>query len=115
MKQLCFSNKSEIIVESPDRFNIKISCKCIPNIHCIYKIFAWLIADLKTPKDKMERYIIFCESISDVSKIYLAFVKVLSANCDYVNMYYSKINERVKGNLRANLAVEFSYAPTLRE
>lgn len=106
MKQLCFSNKSEIIVESPDRFNIKILCKCIPNIHCIDKIFAWLIANLKTQKDKMERYIIFCESISDVSKIYLAFVKVLGANCDYVNMYHSKTNEKVKENIRANMEVD---------
>ena len=36
-------------------------------------------------------YIVFCESISDASKIDFVFVKVFGANRDYVNMYHSKL------------------------
>lgn len=106
MKQLCFSSNSQIIVESPDRSNIKISSKCIPNNDQIENVFAWLISSLTTLKEKMPRHVIFCESISDVSKLYVTFVKIFGSNCELINMYHSKTNEKVKDYIRTDMAVD---------
>lgn len=106
LNQLSFSSNAEIVVESPDRLNIKISSKCIPNNDKIENVFAWLISDLRALKEKMSRHVIFCESISDVSKLYVAFVKIFGANCELINMYHSKTNEKLKEKIRADMAVD---------
>lgn len=70
MKMLCFR---EIITESPDRQNIKISSLQINDN--IESTFLWLLDDLKKSKGKLPRHIIFCETISTVSKVYATFYK----------------------------------------
>lgn len=69
-------------------------------------MFAWLISDLRALKEKMSSHVIFCESISDVSKLYVAFVKKFGANCELINMYHSKANEKLKEKIRADMAVD---------
>lgn len=65
MKQLCFQQGCEIIVETPDRPNIKISSLNLPNNDEIQTTF-WLLEDLHLHKDQLPRHIIFCEAISTV-------------------------------------------------
>ena len=51
MKHLCFTGNNEVIVESPDRTNIKLTSKCIPNNDILDNIFSWLIEDLKKKRN----------------------------------------------------------------
>lgn len=55
MKLLCLQANSTIILESPDRKNIKISSQCIPNNENLQKVFHWLIEDLKKKKRKASK------------------------------------------------------------
>jgi ATP-dependent DNA helicase RecQ len=104
MKQLCFSSNAEIIVESPDRSNIKLSSKCIPNNDQIENVFAWLISSLTMLKEEMPRHVIFCETISDVSKLYMTFLKIFGSKCELINMYHSKTNDKIKDYIRSDMA-----------
>lgn len=54
MKLLCLQANSTIILESPDRKNIKISSQCIPNNENLQKVFHWLIEDLKKKKKSFQ-------------------------------------------------------------
>lgn len=67
---LCFPSNSDIILDSPDRENIKITSVCIPNSDNLEKVFKWLIDSGRLNKVKTKRHVVFCESISGVSKIY---------------------------------------------
>lgn len=104
--QLSFSSNAKIVVESPDRLNIKISSKCISNNDQFENVFSRLIFDLTALKEKMSCHDIFCESISEVSKLYVAFVKIFGANCELINMYHSKTNKKLKEKIRADMAVD---------
>ncbi|XP_061193817.1 ATP-dependent DNA helicase RecQ-like [Saccostrea echinata] len=96
IKMLCFRTNVEVILDSPDRENIKITSMCIPNSDNLEKVFKWLIDTLRTQKAQTERHIIFCESISDVSKIYTTFVKHFGNDCQLFEMFHSKTDEKVK-------------------
>lgn len=54
MKLLCFQPNFTIILESPNRKNIKISSQCIPNNENLKKVFHWLIEDLKIKKTSFQ-------------------------------------------------------------
>ena len=69
VRSLCFSANSKVIHDSPDRSNIKISSKCIPNNEIPDKTFKWLFSELHTCAENLQRHVIFCQSISDVSKV----------------------------------------------
>lgn len=96
MKQLCFQQGCEIIVESPDRPNIKIFSINIPNNDEIQTTFSWLLEDLHLHKDQQPRHIICCEAISTVSKIYSIVRKVFNKHCNNFDMYHSKTPETKK-------------------
>jgi superfamily II DNA helicase RecQ len=96
MKMLCFRPNSQVILDSPDRENIKITSLCIPNLDNLEKVFHWLISILKTQGAQADRHIIFCESIADVSKIYTVFVKHFGNDCQHFEMFHSKTDEKVK-------------------
>lgn len=96
MKMLCFRSNSDIILDSPDRENIKITSVCIPNSDNLEKVFKWLIDSVRLNKVKTERHVVFCESISDVSKIYTTFVKHFGNDCELFEMFHSKTDEKVK-------------------
>lgn len=106
MKLLCFRAHSEVILDSPDRENIKISSLCIPNKDNLEKVFTWLIDTLKSQKEKAERHIIFCESIAEVSKIYAMFIKQFGHNSKLFEMFHSKTNEKVKEKIRNDMTVD---------
>lgn len=75
IKMLCFRAGCEVITESPDRQNIKISSLQVPNNDNIESTFMWSLDDLNKSKEKLPRHIIFCETISTVSKVYATFYK----------------------------------------
>uniref|UniRef100_A0A8W8NQ09 Uncharacterized protein n=1 Tax=Magallana gigas TaxID=29159 RepID=A0A8W8NQ09_MAGGI len=96
MKMLCFRSNSDIILDSPDRENIKITSVCIPNSDNLEKVFKWLIDSVRLNKVKTKRHVVFCESISGVSKIYTTFVKHFGNDCELFEMFHSKTDEKVK-------------------
>lgn len=51
----------------------------------------WLLDDLIKLKEKFLRYIIFCEIIFIVFKVYVIFYKFFNKKKEYFEMYYSKI------------------------
>lgn len=59
-------------------------------------MFLGLIFDLIVLKEKMLCYDIFWEFIFDVLKLYVVFVIIFGVNCELINMYYSKINKKLK-------------------
>lgn len=69
-------------------------------------MFVWLIFDLRVLKEKMLCYVIFCEFIFDVLKLYVVFVKIFGVNCELINMYYSKVNEKLKEKIRVDMVVD---------
>ena len=75
LKSLCFNANCKVIHDSADRPNIKISSKHIPNNEDADITFKWLIAELQEFGKDLSRHIVFCESISDVSKVYMAFAR----------------------------------------
>ena len=106
MKQLCFTANAEVIVESPDRNNIKISSKCIPNNYRFESVFAWLLDNMKTMKEKMPRHVIFCETISDVAKLFSEFSKHFGTKCEWIDMFHSKTNDKVKDKIRNDMTID---------
>lgn len=106
MQLLCFKQNPVIILESPDRANIKISSLTIPNRDNLEIVFHWLIEKLKSEKENTPRHVIFCESISDVSKIYTAFVKIFGSKCDLFDMFHSKTKDNVKDKIRTDMATD---------
>lgn len=81
MKLLCFTANCEVVLESPDRQNIKITTVCIPNKDNLENVFYWLIEALETEKQHLPRHVIFCETILEVSKLYAFFVKQFGKTC----------------------------------
>lgn len=105
MQELCFSSNSEIILESPDRDNIKISCKSIPNNFNFDNTFSWLVNLLKELKEEMPRYVIFCETIAEVSKLYFEFARKVEAKCEFLDMFHSKTNDKIKEKIRNDMTI----------
>lgn len=93
---LCFCLNFDIILDLLDWENIKIILVCIFNFDNLEKVFRWLIDSVRLNKVKIERYVVFCESIFDVLKIYIIFVKYFGNDCELFEMFYSKIDEKVK-------------------
>ena len=81
LKSLCFRPGYELVLDSPDRRNIKISVKVIENKDNLDIVFYWLTKHLNKFREKTPRHVIFCSSISDVTKVYFTFIK------NYINVY----------------------------
>jgi hypothetical protein len=69
-------------------------------------VFDWLIEDLKKKKQLMPRHVLFCETIADVSKLYAFFVGQFGSNCDLIDMFHSKTNDKIKEKIRNDMAVD---------
>ncbi|XP_033724869.1 ATP-dependent DNA helicase Q-like SIM [Pecten maximus] len=106
MRTLCFLPNNDVIVESPERNNIKITTMCIPVTHDLEDTFRFLLNDLARLKENLPRHVIFCETIVNVSKVYSIFVKHFGQACEMINMYHSKTTEKVKEKIRNDLAVD---------
>ena len=103
LKSLCFNANCKVIHDSADRPNIKISSKHIPNNEDADITFKWLFAELQEFGKDLSRHVVFCESISDVSKVYMAFAREFGSVSLY-NMYHSKTNEKVKETIRNDMS-----------
>ncbi|KAK3108745.1 hypothetical protein FSP39_014687 [Pinctada imbricata] len=106
IKSLCFRPGYELFIDSPDRKNIKISVKTVSNSDSFETIFEWLIQDLNQFKEQTARHVIFCESISDVTKVYLTFVKICNQSRENFQMFHSKTSEDVKDLIRKDMSVD---------
>lgn len=106
MKQLCFNSTSEVIVESPDRDNIKISAASVPNNYDFDKVFGWLIEQIKDCQQETPRHIIFCETIAEVSKLHFEFVRRLGSKFEHLNMFHSKTSEKIKEKIRNDMILD---------
>ena len=54
----------------------------------------------------MPRHVLFCETIADVSKLYAFFVRQFGSNCDLIDMFHSKTNDKIKEKIRNDMAVD---------
>ncbi|XP_069136223.1 ATP-dependent DNA helicase RecQ-like [Argopecten irradians] len=104
MRSLCFKVHSDVVLDSPDRSNIKITTVCIPNNDNLSEVFKFLINDFNSQKGELPRHVIFCESIANVSKVYLTFLKHSGQHRDHFQMYHSKTNEKIKEEIRKDMA-----------
>lgn len=77
---------------------------CIPYSDNLEKVFKWLIDSVRLNEVKIERHVIFCESISDVSKIYTTFVKHFGNDCELFKKFHSKIDEKIKEIISKNMS-----------
>ena len=77
-----------MIIDNPDRSNIKINVKCVKNYSDISETSSLLIDKLTLEKKNLERHLIFCESIKDYALLYSLFIR----KCDstLVQMFHSK-------------------------
>ncbi|XP_061166282.1 recQ-like DNA helicase BLM [Saccostrea echinata] len=106
LKCLCFRPGYELVLDSPDRRNIKITVKPIKNNDTIDKVFDWLIKDLRHHREQLPRHVVFCNSISDVTKIYFAFIKNCRQNRSNFEMFHSKTDDEIKNKIREDMATE---------
>ncbi|XP_033745061.1 putative ATP-dependent DNA helicase Q1 [Pecten maximus] len=104
MKSLCFRSESDIVVDSPDRPNIKITTICIPNNDDLSNVFKFLIDDFQRKTIAFPRHVIFCESIANVSKVYLTFLKHVGQLRNHFEMYHSKTNDKIKEQIRKDMS-----------
>ena len=75
MKSLAFRENNVVIIDSPDRPNIKINVKCVKNNSDISETCSWLIDKITLEKKNLERHVVFCESIKDWALLYSMFIR----------------------------------------
>ncbi|XP_062599088.1 uncharacterized protein LOC134260556 [Saccostrea cucullata] len=105
MKSLCFKADNVVILDNPDRQNIKITVITIPNNVDNEKLFHWLIKGVMQKKSDFERHLIFCSSIKDCSHLFCMLSRLIGST-ELVNMYQSKTPEFVKENIRTDMGSE---------
>lgn len=104
LKSLCFRDNHIVIIDSPDRPNIKINVKCVKNNSDISDIFSWVIDELNSRKKNAQRIVIFCESIKDCAVLYTMFRRKCDASL--VQMFHSKTAEHIKEKIRIDMESE---------
>lgn len=102
MKSLCFRPTAAVIVDNPDRPNIKINVQNIKSNAAIDKTFDWLMSGLRKNSSNFPKHLIFCNSIKDCSSIYTTFVKHFG-NSNFFDMYHSKTTEATKEKIRLDM------------
>ena len=105
IKSLCFRSDSVVILDNPDRKNIKITVIKIPNNVDDDKLFHWLIKGVQQQKSAFERHLIFCSSIKDCSNLFCTFYRLIGST-EHFNMYHSKTPELVKEKIRTDMGSE---------
>lgn len=70
MKNLCFRDPSCVILDSPDRSNIKLNVLKVKNNVDLENVFHWLTTALVEKREYLQRHLIFCNSIKDCALIY---------------------------------------------
>ncbi|XP_052690587.1 ATP-dependent DNA helicase RecQ-like isoform X2 [Crassostrea angulata] len=75
MKNLCFRDHSCVILDSPDRPNIKLNVLKVKNNVDLENVFHWLTTALVEKREYLQRHLIFCNSIKDCASIYMLFFK----------------------------------------
>lgn len=108
MKSLCFKPLSQVhvVVDSPDRPNIKLSTMMVKNSEELGDIFHWIIKGLHDLQEEFPRHLIFCDSIKNCSSIFMIFAKHFGKS-DLFDMYHSKTTDAIKENVRVNMKNEF--------
>lgn len=106
MKYLCFRPGYELVLDSPDRRNIKITVKSIKNNDNVENVFGWLIKDLRHHREQLPRHVVFCNSINDVTKIYFAFIKTCKQYRQNFDMFHSKTDDEIKDKIRKDMSDE---------
>ena len=104
MKSLIFKKDPCIVLDSPDRPNIKISCHLISNSATLEETFQWLIEALREKKENLDKHLVFCKTINDCARIYRIFIKIFSRECELFNMFHSKTPDSVKEFIRQDMS-----------
>lgn len=104
MKSVCLKSDNVVILDNPDRENIKISVIPIQNNVDDEKLFHWMVRGILKEKLGFERHLIFCASIKDCSRLYCMFSRLLGNTCtEFVNMYHSNTPEYIKEKMCTNM------------
>ena len=108
MRSLCFKPNCHVIVDNPDRQNIKINVQRlkfnseIEDEDCL----GWIFEGLKKEGINFPKYLIFCNTIKDCSIIYSALVNEFGRDSQLINMYHSKTPDDVKKAIRKDMEAE---------
>ena len=102
MRNLCFKPSAEVIIDSPDRANIKISAMMIKNNADVEDVFQWIIADLHEQRENFPKHLVFCSSIRDCSLVYMVFMKHFGKS-NLFDMFHSKTTDAVKDKIRSDM------------
>jgi superfamily II DNA/RNA helicase len=106
MKNLCFKKNPCIIVDSPDRENIKISVQKIKNNSDVQDNLQFIFHGLKNEGVNFPKHLVFCNTIKECSLVYSALVPEFGHNSLLVNMYHSKTPDDVKKFIRKDMEAE---------
>ncbi|XP_062622050.1 uncharacterized protein LOC134283551 [Saccostrea cucullata] len=102
MQKLCFRHPSCVILDSPDRSNIKLNVLKVKNNVELENVFQWLTAALVENGQELQRHLIFCNSIKDCAMIYMLFLKICGPT-NHFNMYHSKTTDATKEKIRKDM------------
>ncbi|XP_064641927.1 ATP-dependent DNA helicase RecQ-like [Lineus longissimus] len=94
---------TDVLVDSPDRPNIKLSVKCVKATHDLQDTFWWIVKHLS---DTMPHYVIFCKTIKDCSLLYNTLKPKDNETTGLVQMYHSKTLHSIKDEIRTTLSNE---------
>ncbi|XP_062573982.1 ATP-dependent DNA helicase RecQ-like [Saccostrea cucullata] len=106
MKNLCFKKNNCIIVDSPDRHNIKISVKKVKNNSEVEDDLEFIFSGLKDKGKDFPKHLIFCNTIKECSLVYSALVREFVHMNHMINMYHSKTPDDVKKTIRKDMESE---------
>lgn len=95
-----------MIVESPDRNNIKISVKKVKNNSEVEDSFDFIFSGLTNKGKDFPKLLIFCNTIKECSIVYCALVQEFGSRTSLVNMYHSKTPDDVKKFIRKDMEAE---------
>lgn len=108
MKSLRFKMTPCVIVDSPDRNNIKISVKKVKNNSGVEDSLDFIFSclSLKNTGKDFPKHLIFCNTIKECSIVYCALVQESGSTTLLVNLYHSKTPDDVKKFIRKDMEAE---------
>lgn len=95
-----------VIVDSPDRNNIKISVKKVKNNSGVEDSLDFIFKGLKNKGKDFPKHLVFCNTIKECSIVYCALVQEFGSTTLLVNLYHSKIPDDVKKFIRKDMEAE---------
>ena len=101
MKILNLKPETVKITVSPNKSNIKLVAAKVPNV--LEMAMSWMVDGLSSLQESFPRTLIYCRSITDVSKLYTYITEELPESAHHVDMFHSETTDSSKEKILNSL------------